>query len=164
MASPSFRLFNSIIRATAYVTKGVKSITAAATVSRKDHAGRTSLLNAVAGFTVTLPATATARLGEKYRFVVGTTLTSADYIIKVANATDVFVGGVHINDIGDTTAATNDFFPTASTSDTYTMPSATGGGKKGDWVEFEMIAAGFWAIHGQMIGVTDPATPFSATV
>ncbi|MGE3341485.1 MAG: hypothetical protein AB7J46_06350 [Candidatus Altimarinota bacterium] len=164
MASTPFRLFNTVLRAKAYITKGVKSVTASATASRKDHAGRTTTLDAAAGLTITLPATASARLGEKYRFVVGTLLTSNDYIIKVANATDVMVGGILINDIGDSSAATADFFPTASTSDTITIPSATGGGKVGDWVELEMIASGKWHVTGQLQGLTDPATPFSATV
>jgi hypothetical protein len=139
----------------------LKTLTAA-TTCMNSHAGRTNLLSAVAGFTVTLPAA--KGTGNTYRFLVKTTLTSANYIIKVANSTDVMVGGILINDIGDTSAATADFFPTASTSDTITLPFATGAGKAGDWVELEDYAAGFWAVRGQVQGMTDPATPFSATV
>ena len=102
--------------------------------------------------------------GNKYRFVVNTALTSSTYIIKVANSTDVFAGGAIINDTGDTTAATADFWPTAATSDTFTMTQNVGGGKQGDWFEVEDIASGFFAVHGCMQGVTDPTSPFSATV
>lgn len=126
------------------------------------HAGRTNTLALAAGFVVTLPAA--KGTGNKYRFLVKTALTSGTYVVKVANGTDVFTGGVLINDIGDTTAATADFFPTAASSDTYTMTASLGGGKAGDWVEFEDYAAGFFAVNGVMTGVTDPATPFSATV
>jgi hypothetical protein len=126
------------------------------------HAGRTNLLSAVAGFATTLPAA--KGTGNTYRFLVKTTLTSGTYVIKVANSTDVMVGGILINDIGDTSAATADFFPTAATSDTITMTQSIGGGKAGDWVELEDYAAGFWAVRGVLQGVTDPATPFSATV
>lgn len=162
MASPNIRVFRSLVRAAGYIQQGLKTITAAVTATRAANSGRTNLLSAVAGFAVTLPASSGS--GNKYRFLVKTTLTSASYIIKVKNAVDVFVGGVVINDTGDTAAATADFFPTASTSDTYTMTQSIGAGKAGDWVEFEDYATGFWAVNGVLQGVTDPTTPFSATV
>lgn len=164
MAVPAFRRFKSNVQARSFIRDGVKSATASVTASKAVNAGKTTVLNAAAGLTVTLPATKAARLGEVYRFVVGTTLTSNTYVVKVANATDVFKGGVFINDIGDTSAALVDFYPTASTSDTYTMTATIGGGKAGDWVEFESVALGAWAVRGTMQGVTDPTTPFSATV
>lgn len=164
MASIPFRRFKSNILAKSFIRDGVKSLTASASATRQGNAGRTTVLNAAAGMTLTLPATAAARLGEVYRVVIGTTGTSNAYIVKVANTTDVFKGGVVINDIGDSTAATVDFFPTASTSDTFTLTASIGAGKAGDWVEFEAIAAGVWAVRGAVQGVTDPTTPFSATV
>lgn len=124
--------------------------------------GLTLTLDKAAGLTVTLPASSGS--GRKFRFVVGTLLTSNTYKIQVANATDVMNGGVTINDIGDTSAATADFFPTASTSDTFTMTATLGAGKIGDWVEFEDISSGHWAVRGALQGVTDPATPFTAAV
>jgi hypothetical protein len=162
MAAVPYRTFNALVKVKALMINGVKNLTASVTATRKANAGRTNVLKAAAGLTVTLPASTGG--GDVYRFVAGTTLTSNDYIVKVANSTDVFRGGIVMNDIGDSSAATADFHPTASTSDTFTMPSATGGGKIGVWVEFEDISAGFWAVRGDMQGVTDPATPFSATV
>jgi hypothetical protein len=162
MATIPVRNFLSFIKAKGFIHDGVKSITASASATRAANAGRTNLLNAAAGLTVTLPASSGS--GNRYRFVAGTTLTSNTYVIKVANATDVFVGGVVINDIGDTAAATADFFPTASTSDTITLTASIGAGKKGDFIEVEDIAAGFWAVTGILQGETDPTNPFSATV
>jgi hypothetical protein len=142
---------------------GVNSeTTSTRTVTKANDSGRTIVYNRAAGGTVTLPASTGG--GDKYRVVVGTLLTSATLIIKVANSTDVFTGGVLINDIGDTSAATADFWPTAATSDTMTMTQSLGGGKIGDFFEVEDIAAGFWAVRGVLQGMTDPATPFSATV
>jgi hypothetical protein len=163
MAETGIRRFNSPILAPSFQHKGVKSITANATLTRHADAGKTLLLNAAAGLSaMILPAAIGS--GRKFRFVVGTTITSNTIVIKVANTTDVFVGGIFINDIGDTSAATADYFPTASTSDTLTLTASVGGGKKGDWIEIEDIASGFFAIHGVLQGVTDPSTPFSATV
>jgi hypothetical protein len=159
---PPYRTFGAIVRAAGFLVSGVKRLTAATTATVVKNAGRTNTLKAAAGFTVTLPASTGG--GAVYRFVAETAASSGDYVVKVANATDVFAGGVLINDIGDSTAATADFWPTASTSDTFTMAYATGGGKVGDWVEFEDIKAGTFAVRGSMQGMTDPATPFSATV
>jgi len=162
MADISIRKFNSLVRAKAFILNGVKALTSATFTASKQHAGRTTVISDVDGGTITLPASSGS--GLKFRFVLGSTLTSGTFVVKVANATDVFVGGVIINDIGDTTVATADFHPTAATSDTFTMTQSIGGGKQGDWVEFEDIKSGFWAVNGVMQGVTDPTSPFSATV
>ncbi len=162
MAQRGVRRFNSPILAPGFQQNGVKSFTATATLNRADHAGRTLVVNAAAGLTLTLPASTGA--GRTYRILIGTTITSNTVVIQVANATDVFRGGVVINDIGDTTAATADFFPTASTSDTATLTASIGAGKAGDWLEFEDYAAGFYAVRGVLQGETDPTNPFSAAV
>jgi hypothetical protein len=161
--SVPFRTFNSIVRVKALLVKGVKAVTTSTvSLTRAAHAGRTVVVDDVDGGTMTLPAASAT--GDKYKIMVGTALTSAALIVKVANDTDVFVGGVFINDIGDSTAATADFFPTASTSDTITLTQSIGAGKIGDWLEFEDVKAGYWAVRGVIQGVTDPSTPFSATV
>lgn len=162
MASIPYRIFKSNVRAKSFIRDGVKSITATATATKAGNAGRTNTLNAAAGLTVTLPAS--SGNGAVYRFAVGTLLTSNSYIIKVANATDVMAGGILINDTGDSSAGTADFFPTAATSDTITMAASAGAGKVGDWVELEDIKSGFWSVRGTFQGELDPTTPFSATV
>lgn len=162
MAQTGVRRFNSPILAPSYQHRDLKSLTAATTLNRADYAGRTLKLSLAAGFAVTLPASTGG--GRRFRLVVNTALTSGTYVIQVANATDVFVGGIFINDTGDSTAATADFFPTASTSDTITMTQSIGAGKRGDFVEIEDIAAGFFQVTGVFQGVTDPTSPFSAAV
>lgn len=163
MASTPTRNFSAILRAPAFVHRSKVSVTAATlSVKRYLHSGRTTVANLATGFTYTLPATSGS--GNRYRFVIGTTLTSGTGIIKVANATDVFVGGVLMNDIGDSSAALADYQPTASTSDTITFTASIGGGKAGDWFDLEDIATGKWAVNGVIQGITDPTSPFSATV
>ena len=163
MAAPAFRKFLSNVRAKSFIHDGVASVTASTvTLSRKLHSGRTTVLNRAAGITVTLPDATGS--GDRYRLVGRATLTG-NTTIKVANATDVMVGGIHIGDGGDTAAAVADFFTTAATSDTITMDSgANGGGKIGDWVELEDFMADKWLVHGMWQDALDPATPFSATV
>lgn len=165
MATAPTRIFSSYLQARNLRTRlrtAITTLTISTNKLKNLYGGGTTVISLAAGFTVTLPVS--NGTGQKYRFVAGTTLTSGTYVIKVANSTDVFAGGVLLNDIGDTTAATADFFPTAASSDTYTMTASIGGGKRGDWVEFEDIATGFWAVNGVQQGITDPVTPFSATV
>lgn len=162
MASIPYRKFGSNVTAKSFIFDGVKNVTASVSATRRANAGRSNILKAAAGLTVTLPASTGS--GDRYRFIVGTAAASGSYVVKVVNSTDVFAGGILINDIGDTTAATADFFPTAASSDTFTMTYTLGAGKVGDWVEFEDIALGFWFVRGALQGLTDPATPFSATV
>jgi hypothetical protein len=162
MAQPEVRNFNSTVRAKAFIVRGVKAIAASATFTKQTNGGRTNVLGKADGLTVTLPAAVGS--GTIFRILVGTTLTSNTYVIQVANATDVFRGGVIINDIGDSSAATADFFPTASTSDTITLTASIGAGKAGDFIEIEDYAAGFFAVRGVLQGETDPTNPFSAAV
>lgn len=162
MAKKNVRRFASPILAPGFQQSGVQAFTATATLNRQDHSGRTLLVSAAAGLTLTLPAS--TGTGRRYRILVGTTLTSNTIVIQVANATDVLRGGVIINDIGDSSAATSDYFPTASTSDTVTLTASIGAGKAGDFVEFEDYATGFYAVYGVLQGETDPTNPFSAAV
>jgi hypothetical protein len=159
----AFRIFKSNVMARGFIRSAIKSITATVTATRAVNSGLTNVLNAAAGLTVTLPATSSSTLGNRFRFNVGTLLTSNSYIIKVANATDVFAGGVLVNDAGDSSAAAADFMATSATSDTFTMAASAGAGRIGDWVEFECIASGTWAVTG-MVQMLDPTSPFSATV
>lgn len=123
------------------------------------HANRTTVLSKLAGGTVALPAT--SGTGDVYRLVVGLTITSVSWVISKAGA-DVMAGGVLINNTGDTAAATADFYPTAGTTNTVTLAFADGAAKAGDFVEFQDIVTGTWAVRGVLQGEIDPVTPFSA--
>lgn len=130
--------------------------TASLTLDDK-HLGAVVRLEAAAGLTVTLPAS--TGKGKKFMIEVGTTVTSNDYIIQVANATDVMEGAV-----GVTTDAAGVVIPTASTSDTITMNGSTTGGLAGSCIVLVDVAAGKWAVSGALVSTGTEATPFSAAV
>lgn len=133
------------------------AVTASTTLSRDVHAGATVVVNAAAGATITLPAS--TGKGDEYTVFVGTTITSNNLIIKVANATDIMQGVVGVaTDIAGVTC------PTAATSDTITMSGSTTGGVKGSYVILTDVASGVWEVAGNLISTGTEATPFSATV
>lgn len=135
-----------------------KALTASATLN-SSYVGAPVVVNAAAGLTLTLPAA--SGTGEEYDIVIGTTVTSNNVIIQVANASDVMTGvAINAADGGDTAV----MFETASTSDTITLNGTTKGGVKGDRIVLRDIAANTW--HVQVIGSAtgSEATPFSAAV
>lgn len=139
----------------------IKNVTGATlAVNEFDHEGRIITLNAAAGVAVTLPASVGG--GAKYKFIIGTTITSVGTTIKVANTTDAFQGWS--NYVGDDAAALTGFIAVAGTDDTVTLNGTTTGGYVGDTVEFIDVGAGRWQVEifGKATG--GEATPFSATV
>ena len=134
-----------------------KNFTASATLKRSD-ADTVLTVNAAAGLTLTLPAA--AGTGDSYEIVVGTTVTSNNLVVQVANASDVMTGLCLIaQDAGDTSVA----FETASTSDTITMNGSTKGGIKGDIIRLKDVAANLWSVNIVSAGTGVESTPFSAT-
>lgn len=133
------------------------TITASATMDKDTHAGTVVRLSAAAGLTVTLPASAGD--GSVYTFFVRTTVTSNNYIIEVANTTDVINGGVSVS-----TDAAGVSILAAATDDTITMNGSTTGGLQGSWVKLTDVAAGFWMCEGFLVSTGAEATPFSAAV
>lgn len=120
-------------------------------------------LDTAAGSTVTLPAGSSAAIGTKFRFIVKTLATSNSHIIKVANASDIMVGGITTVDTDTSDAAAT--FATTSTSDTITLNrSTTGSVRTGEWIDVEYVATNRWAVHGFVFVTGAPGTPFSATV
>lgn len=116
-------------------------------------------LNVASGATVTLPASSGS--GRVYKFVVGTTVTSNNYAVKVANATDVMIGNAILaQDAGDTAVA----FEAGATADTITLNGTTTGGIKGDAIELIDVASGVWFAQVRGSATGTEATPFSATV
>lgn len=140
-------------------TDRVTNATAATlTVTEADHEGQTITLNRAGGIAVTLPAATGG--GARYRFVVGTTFTSAG-TIKVANASDTMAGNaILLADGGDTVVG----FAAGATADTITMDGSTTGGIKGALVLLEDVAANLWHVHYVSDASGTEATPFSATV
>jgi phage terminase large subunit-like protein len=137
---------------------GVNSTVTASTlaVTKALYNGQTINLSRAAGITVTLPAA--TGTNAVYTFVVSTSVTSNNNIIKVANSTDVMNGSAAI---GGTTAAV---FGTLPASDTITMNGSTTGGLVGSYVQITDIATGVFLVRASLVGSGTPATPFSATV
>lgn len=131
------------------------------TVTQNNHAGRVIVLDRAAGITVTLPAA--TGTGDVFTFVLKTTITSNNYVIQVANATDVMNGSVaFFNDTG--TAGLAKCWAAADNDDTITMNGTTKGGYAGTRIICTDYASGFWSVqvYGRQSGVV--ATPFSAAV
>lgn len=135
-----------------------KSLTASATLTRSDS--ETVLtVNAAAGLTLTLPPA--AGLGDTYTIVIGTTVTSNNVIVRVANASDTMRGvAVVAQDAGDTVVA----FEAGATADTITMNGTTTGGLLGDRIILTDIATNLWSVNVIAAATGTEATPFSATV
>lgn len=135
----------------------VNVTTSTVTITADEHAGRVVTLNRAAGVTATLPAA--TGTGNVYKFFVGTTVTSNDDIIQVANATDVIQGVLAVvTDIAGVVVNTT------ATSDTITMNGSTTGGVIGSYVEITDVASGFFACTGALVATGAEATPFSAAV
>jgi len=135
------------------------SVAADVTLTSASHAGRTMVLDIASGATVTLPAA--SGTGNVYKFFVATTVTSNDYIIQVANASDTMAGmAIVANDGGDTAS----IFETAADSDTITMDGSTTGGILGAQVEIQDVASNVFSVVVRSAATGTEATPFSAAV
>lgn len=129
------------------------------TLSKATHDGKTLIVNALTGHTVTLPPASGS--GMRLRIVSTVAPTSNSNIIKVANTTDVMQGSARTSLASG--VGTN--FPTAATSDTITLNrTTTGGATNGESIELEDIAPGIWNVWANLNGSGVLATPFSATV
>ena len=141
------------------VTGASVSITLAA------HGDRIITLNRAAGITVTLDAA--TGTGASYTFIIGTSCTSGSYIIKVANGTDVFDGGLALGVDIDGEGATGFTWYAVAGDDTFTMPAAgpVSGGEVGDRITVIDYATGFFYIQAHIQqGGGGEATPFSSGV
>lgn len=139
-------------------TRGV-NITAALTLNEVTHEGKMLTVNSAAGIAIVLPAS--TGQGAKYRFFIGTTITSVGTTIKVANASDTMVGfALLAQDAGDTSV----LFGASGTDDTITLNGTTTGGTKGDYIELEDVTLNLWRVNLIATATGTEATPFSATV
>ena len=145
-----------------------------------DVAGKVFVKSDAAATTITLPAiisTAdgasagpgsdpnnTNNIGMKFEFFGEFTVTG-DFIIKVANANEEFIG---FASTGDEIAQTNVAFIYASeeipSGDTLTLNGGTTGGVHGFHVTCQAISATRWAVNSITHSTGVPVTPFSATV
>lgn len=141
-------------------TRVVSAAAATLAVTELAHDGKVIVLNKADGVTATLPAATGS--GARFTFIVGTTVTSNGYIIKVADATDLMDGVILAAD--DTATPVALVWVTAADSDTITLDGSTKGGLIGDRVELVDIATNQYAVHGVLKQSGTEASPFSATV
>jgi hypothetical protein len=123
-------------------------------------AGKTILLDTLAGSVVTLPAATGTQ--QEFEFITSVIATSNSHVVKVANATDVMSGSLVVTNIAD---GTTTGFGTLAASDTITLNrGTTGSAKIGERFWLKDVKEGFWAVHGNTLGTGAEATPFSAGV
>ncbi len=135
------------------------SVTASTTLSLARHGDGGVVVNAAAGLTLTLPAASGS--GVRFRIVVGTTVTSNNVIVQVANSSDYMVGTITgAADGGDTVNG----WEVGAGSDTITLNGTTKGGYAGDYLELWDIATNVWHVQGRLTQTGTEATPFSAAV
>ena len=134
--------------------EGVIALNAATTLTAGTHAGRLMRFSTAAGVTATLPAA--TGTGNRYRFVVNTTVTSAADIVAVVGD-DAFFGVIHVaQDGGDTSIA----FEAAADADQISLNGSTTGGIAGDYVEVTDIASDRWLAIGWTQATGTEVTPF----
>ena len=140
------------------------------------HAGRIVHNNAAGAVTYTLPAinansdSAVAgpgadlnnlsNIGATFEVFASITKTG-DFIVQVANANDVMVGGAKfIDDTSDNMVG----FETVAASDTITLNGSTTGGVTYAKIVCTVLASGKWKVSVDSGCTGTPATPFSAAV
>lgn len=129
-----------------------------------DYAQKVLTLNSATGGTATLPAAIGS--GVKFYFLQTAAAPSAPHIIKVASATDFFIGNIETVDAAAVTGyiAANSA-TIATNSDTISLSATTTGGlSAGSWIEVQDVAAATWSVRGITSSSGTAATPFSATV
>jgi hypothetical protein len=137
---------------------GLANVTTATVTIDTTYAGDTITLNRAGGIAVTLPAATGS--GNKYKFVVGTTFTSAGTIKVVGN--DTMIGTATLYADGGATVVG---FAAGGTDDTITFAADNStGGIAGCMVELQDIAADLWHVNMVSDAANSEVTPFSATV
>lgn len=135
------------------------SVSASSVTLDASHAGKIVVLNRAAGVTVTLPAS--VGNGDVYTIMVGTTVTSNNDIIKVANSSDSFVGRAIA--CADGGSGLNGW-EVVSGDDTITLNGSTKGGYAGDTIQITDIGGNLFVVNAFLNQTAAEATPFSATV
>ncbi len=145
-----------INRVAQVATRLVSATASSLTVTAALHEGRTVALNRATGVAVALPAA--TGTGNRFRFVVGTATSGGSQTISTVPTTDIFKGVVYGSDDDGVPANS---WAASTNSNVFTMDGSTQGGKVGDYVEIEDIAAGVWAIKASLTQSGTEATPFS---
>ena len=138
--------------------EGCVNVTAALTLNNADHAGRLMRWNIAAGVTITLPAATGS--GDRYRFAVNTTVTSAQDRIAVT-WNDTFFGSIIVNTDADSVADSVVSFTSASGNNQITLNGTTQGGIAGDYLEVTDIGTDRWLVWGTVSAPGTEVTQFA---
>jgi hypothetical protein len=134
----------------------------ALTLNADEHDGRIIAMS-LAGSAVTYTLPDATGSGAKFKFVVGIVNTS-NYVIQVANASDIMQGSITTVSTTDTPDLAQPWI-TTGTSDTITLNGTTTGGLTiGDWIEVTDLKDNTWTVTGVTSTSGVEATPFSAAV
>lgn len=151
-----------------YFRRPVVSLTAATKTVSITETGTIFTLNRAAGVVVTLPA---AEAGLVYDFYVETALTSNNYTVNAASASDTLTGFIRLVDIAvigshidnnDNVITTGVSIPAAADHQLVTNKTTTGGLAGSHW-RYVCITDALWSVSGVNIcssGAT-LATPFT---
>jgi hypothetical protein len=135
-------------------------------VTQALHDGKVINLDTAAGSVCTLPAATGS--GAKFKFLVSVLATSNSHVVKVANATDFFIGT--IAGVSDDPATVKGWIAAnsgtvATNSDTVTLNRGTTGSVSlGEYIDVQDVAANTWSINGMITQTGTESTPFSAGV
>ena len=132
----------------------VEFLTASRTLTANDS-GKVLVLSVAGGLTVTLPSAAP---GLNFKFVVGTTFTTAG-LINTAATDELYVGQLNIVDPA-TAGDMNSFSADVSNDDTIDLGSIEQGWLVGGWFNLVAISDTRWHVEGQLVGDATLATPF----
>ena len=143
------------------IQEGFVDVTAALTLNAADHAGRLMRWNVAAGVTITLPAA--TGTGNRYRFCVNTTVTSAQDRIAVTG-NDTFFGSILVHTDADCVADSVVSFTSASGNNQITLNGSTQGGIAGDYLEVIDIALDRWLVVNAAVSATGTEATQFATV
>jgi len=143
------------------------SLTAATSAPTAAQSGTTFVFNRAAGVVVTLPV---AAVGIRYKFIVGTTVTSNVLSIKGSSATNGFTAYsmVSVKDKDNNVTQDKIFLADGSDDDVFSMNGGTTGGFLGSVIDVLGVAAGgasfaaVWHLNSDLL-IADGtlATPFA---
>ena len=137
-----------------FKTYGVETLAAATVaISEGPHLGVRLVLNRAAGVAATLPAATGS--GNRYEFIVRTSVTSNQYRIDTAG-TDKIGGLAHV--LGSAAAL---FAADAAANNRINMNGTTTGGLIGTRVVVDDVAPGLWSAVVEAAGSGTAATPFA---
>lgn len=119
-------------------TSSVVTISAATTITRAAHSGKTLILNAAAGKAITLPAVATSA-GMRLLFILGAVYATDDWTIA-SPAADIEGCFMLVSTVVDCDGIT-----------TVTLDASAAAENVGDWLSFESDGT-YWYIDGRGLG------------